>query len=522
VVLPVMAWHTRRSAAARILLLAACATLPLASACGKKGPPLVPLARVPVAPLQVSASRAGDVVTISFTVPGANVSGIRPADIERVDVYAWTGPDLPVPRAFKVAKVVASVPVRTPPPPAEGDTGGTVAPPPPVGPGVDQGSATELTDTLAADAFTPIELPEAGKTPAPARSPRVTPPDAAPLPPPLTRHYIVVGVNHGGRRGAPAPPAAVPLWAAPPPPLHVSAKALETGTELAWTAPAHLRRPVMLHEIPAPARPAAAKGANAAGQRPPAANAPVVAPRPPLAEPDDDDLEDEPSASPPAIEPTPEASPPPTDNPPVETEASPEANDSGLLPARLAIPWPAVSVGYHVYEVVSQDASHGAPAQPGGPAPAVPKRLTTVPVKQTTFADKSVQYGVERCYLVRTVETIGGLSAESEWSAPACVKPADVFPPPSPTSLAAVASTGAISLIWEGSDVPDLAGYIVLRGVAPGAPTERLTKDPIRETTFRDTTVSQGTRYVYAVIAVDTAKPPNASAPSNRVEATAQ
>ena len=102
------------------------------------------------------------------------------------------------------------------------------------------------------------------------------------------------------------------------------------------------------------------------------------------------------------------------------------------------------------------------------------------------------------------------------------MKPVDLFPPPSPTSLAAIASTGAISLIWEGSDVPDLAGYIVLRGIAPGAPTERLTRDPIRETTFRDTTVKPGTRYVYAVVAVDSAAPPNASAPSKPVEATAQ
>ena len=65
-------------------------------------------------------------------------------------------------------------------------------------------------------------------------------------------------------------------------------------------------------------------------------------------------------------------------------------------------------------------------------------------------------------------------------------------------------------------------GYIVLRGTAPGAPTERLTPQPIRETTFRDTTVKPGTRYVYAVIAVDTAKPPNASAPSNQVQETAR
>ena len=117
----------RRRVVPRALAMLACVTLPLAGACGKKGPPLAPLARVPVAPAQVSASRAADTVTIRFTVPGANVSGIRPADIERVDVYAWTGPDAPAARVFKVAKVVASVPVRTPPPAPDPDADGNVA-----------------------------------------------------------------------------------------------------------------------------------------------------------------------------------------------------------------------------------------------------------------------------------------------------------------------------------------------------------------------------------------------------------
>ena len=114
------------------------------------------LAGCPLLRPQVSASRAADTVTIRFTVPTANVSGVRPADIERVDVYAWTGPDVPPARVFKLAKVVASVPVRTPPPPPEPDDGRHVPPPPPpVGPGVDQGAATELRETLAADAFVP-------------------------------------------------------------------------------------------------------------------------------------------------------------------------------------------------------------------------------------------------------------------------------------------------------------------------------------------------------------------------------
>ncbi len=67
-----------------------------------------------------------------------------------------------------------------------------------------------------------------------------------------------------------------------------------------------------------------------------------------------------------------------------------------------------------------------------------------------------------------------------------------------------------------------LVGYLVLRGVAPSWKLERLTPEPIRETTYRDTTAKPGVRYAYAVVAVDSATPPNVSAPSNTVEETAR
>jgi hypothetical protein len=230
-------------------------------------------------------------------------------------------------------------------------------------------------------------------------------------------------------------------------------------------------------------------------------------------------------AEPPAVTSEPPAA---TSEPPAANPARPPAAGTALLPARLAVPWPAVAIGYHVYETAPATASVAVPAPAGGnaasaaAAPGLPTRLTTAPLRTTTFSDTRVEYGVERCYIVRTVETIGTLSVESAGSEPVCVKTTDVFAPAPPKSLGAVASDGAISLIWEGSNETDLAGYIVLRGVAPGAPAERLTPQPIRETTFRDTRVKPGTRYVYAVIAVDTARPPNASAPSNQVEETAR
>ena len=91
-----------------------------------------------------------------------------------------------------------------------------------------------------------------------------------------------------------------------------------------------------------------------------------------------------------------------------------------------------------------------------------------------------------------------------------------------PAGLVAVAAVGSISLIWEPGGDLDLAGYVVLRGTPGDATLQPLTLMPVTEARFSDTTARPGTRYVYAVVAVDTATPPNMSAPSARVEETAR
>ena len=77
---------------------------------------------------------------------------------------------------------------------------------------------------------------------------------------------------------------------------------------------------------------------------------------------------------------------------------------------------------------------------------------------------------------------------------------------------------GAVSLIWEPNEEEDLAGYLVLRGVPLGETLRPLTLEPVIENTYRDTTGEPGVDYVYVVIAVDTATPPNESPPSAQVQ----
>jgi hypothetical protein len=140
------------------------------------------------------------------------------------------------------------------------------------------------------------------------------------------------------------------------------------------------------------------------------------------------------------------------------------------------------------------------------------------PLEEPPYADTRIEFGVRRCYAIRSVYSFGGVRIESDPSPPACITPADTFAPAAPAGLAAVGSQGGISLIWEPATEDDLAGYLVLRGEAGSETLQPLTPAPIRETTYRDTDVRPGVRYAYAVVAVDNATPANRSAESERVE----
>ena len=129
----------------------------------------------------------------------------------------------------------------------------------------------------------------------------------------------------------------------------------------------------------------------------------------------------------------------------------------------------------------------------------------------------------ERCYYVRAIRGTGANAVEGPASQTACVRPVDVFPPEPPRGLSAVAGEGTISLIWEASPSLDVAGYLVLRGAPSDATLLPVTAVPVAETQFVDRAVTSGTRYVYAVVAVDARVPvPNSSEPSERTEETAR
>jgi hypothetical protein len=428
-----------RSARAAVLIGLAVAGLAVPG-CGKKGPPLAPLLRVPGRAMDITARRVGDTVSVTFTVPSVNIDETKPADIARVDLYAYTAMDQNDVRDPRRMTLVGSIPVRRPAEPRaepEDEKGKPAkpAPPPPPEPGEDQGARVTLSETLTADMLVPV---------APDRKPPVPPvpaepvtwfgePRVFPLAGPVPkdeprRFYLVYGVSRGGNRGGASPRPAVPIGPPPAAPAQPSLEVDEGGIVVSWDVPTGARLPYQ------------------------------------------------------------------------------ERAEGDVLKATTRGMESAQPLAYLVYRLSADG----------------PVRLTEKPVTERTFTDPAVEYGAERCYDVRTVTGQGIVAFESPPSPKACVTPADTFPPAAPTSLAAVAGDGVISLIWIGVDAADVAGYLVLRASDPAGALTPLFDAPIRETTYRDVSAKPGVRYVYAVVAVDKASTPNRSALSNKVEETAR
>jgi hypothetical protein len=144
--------------------------------------------------------------------------------------------------------------------------------------------------------------------------------------------------------------------------------------------------------------------------------------------------------------------------------------------------------------------------------------LNDKPIRENGYEDMRMTWGTNRCYLVRAVEFVAKLPIESEPTGPVCEMLVDRFPPAAPKGVTAVATEGAINLIWEPNTEADLAGYFVLRGIGD-EPLQQITPEPVTEASFFDN-VQRNLRFTYAVQAVD--KAGNVSPPSARVEETAR
>ena len=153
--------------------------------------------------------------------------------------------------------------------------------------------------------------------------------------------------------------------------------------------------------------------------------------------------------------------------------------------------------GYFVYRRALPEEEYGQP-------------LNARPVDGTAYVDVGPPYGAKLVYTVRAILP-GKPRIEGAAALEAVIDYRDIFPPPPPARLDALAETGLIRLVWDPVDAPDLAGYAVFRSEGAAAPV-RLNADLVIDSFFSDATVQPGHRYTYTVKAFDRAG--NASAPS--------
>jgi hypothetical protein len=435
----------------------ACGSFVAFVACGKKGPPLAPIVRIPSTVAMIQAQRVGSDAFVTLTIPNTNIDRSMPVDIARVEVYGYTGRrPPPTARFVEFADLVASIPVIPPPPPDAAPAEAT-----PIDPskGALPGTMVTVLDRLSGQKLVQGKVEEA-----PARGGRAPTPvatAAAPESDVLRRFYSAIAFSARGRPGPPSPNAEFPLVETPEPPAFVAARYSETAVAVQWAPSGGIVGFLFNSALPQE--------------------------EPPLNE---------------LLEPI------------VQPPATSAGSESTL---------PSGPVKYNIYRELEPDPF--APPNPTGPLPWAETRPTPInpaPLDAMTFSD-SVEFNRERCYIVRAVRGMPPNTVEGDASTPNCFIPVDMFPPAPPVRLVAVADEGGISLIWEPNPEPDVAGYLVLRGEPSDATLQPLTPTPVTEARFRDTHVSAGKKYVYAVVALDSRLPfGNISAESNRVEETAR
>jgi len=390
-----------------------------AVACGKKGPPLPPLVRLPSAPSDFAAELRGTTVDLQFTVPAVNTDNSRPANVQRVDVYAITSSDtLTDAQIVKHGKRVASVDVKAPKDPdapieedeplAEMD--------PPEGKGLDQGAHAHVSENLDRGALVAATVSADRKHQADAALAAHAGPLLPPRVTPLTRTYLAVGVTTRDKNGPSSKRVAVPLVPSPPPPGRATITYDEKAVTVKWPpvnqAPP-IQRPPQGDELPSKLlgfNPVTIQYHLYDATQP---DAPVRLTSTPLAEPTFldtrmtfgerrcyvvrtveslTDLTIESEAPPPVCETLKDTFPPAA---PARLQSSPQEGAVSLI-------WDANTEkdldGYIVLRGLSADSL----------AP-----IVTEPIQLTQFRDENLQPGVRYVYAVKAVDKSGNQSAAS-------------------------------------------------------------------------------------------------------------
>ena len=127
-------------------------------------------------------------------------------------------------------------------------------------------------------------------------------------------------------------------------------------------------------------------------------------------------------------------------------------------------------------------------------------------------------YGEAFDYRVSAIYDISGFKLESPLSEPLRVELRDTTPPIAPASTKALSTGEEITISWNASSSTDTAGYVVFRREGSDGSWQRLNREPIVGTIYRDTEAKPGVVYFYKVEAID--KSGNLSSTTTIVTAT--
>ena len=211
--------NRHRCLAAMAILAAA------AGSCGKKGPPLAPFVRIPAGVEMLTASRLGNDVYVTVTVPTTNIDMSVPIDITRIDVYGYTGSVAPTALRWpELGTVVASIPVV--PPTVDADN--RLLPQLPTDKGAIPGAAVTIVETLTAEDFVQ------GPVFVDPRLAGLPPPPAPAAPPVMRRFYLAIGFSQRGRPGPGGAQADLVLTNLPDPPTGLRVEYAPTALSVTW------------------------------------------------------------------------------------------------------------------------------------------------------------------------------------------------------------------------------------------------------------------------------------------------
>ncbi len=387
----------------------------------------------PEAPKLATARRLGDTVYIQMTVPDHGMTGRGPFSVDHIDVYAITvapGKPIPANRDFlKPEHVIGQVSVQ---PPLDPDAPAPDPPDPRPLPGTVTTFVEKLTEAQLEPTVVQVKAAPAVKTPTPKTRTKkgetsTAPSSASAVPPPpagpavLTRIYVLQGVPKNGKGALPSPRLEVPLLQAPGAPRPSAPSADEKSVTVAWQPPASTtdEAPGVFYNVYAVTSAgepvASTPPAPAAGGTPSAkAGAPMPLNDKPLleqsfthagAEPGKEQcfavrsvaalgtasIESEPTA-PVCITPK---------------DTFPPAAPSGLAAVASAgvvnLIWDANTEPDLAGHVVLRGEAPGATLQP----------LTTAPIKETRYADRTAKAGVRYVYQILAVDKAGNRSGLS-------------------------------------------------------------------------------------------------------------